>query len=194
MISGIMAKYKQLQDLDLIVLLKEDDEAAFTEIYERYKWILYSHAYKKLKNREEARDVIQELFAGLWTKRNAINFNANLSGYLYTAMRNKILNIIAHQQVADKYVDSLEAYAAQDSFIADHLIREKQLAILIEQEIASLPPKMKALFLLSRKEYLSHREIACKMEISEETVKRQMKNALKTLRLKLGIFSFLLFF
>lgn len=189
-----MAKYKQLHDFDLVVLLKQDDEAAFTEIYERYKWILYSHAYKKLKNREEARDVIQELFAGLWTKRNSINFNANLSGYLYTAMRNKILNIIARQQVADKYVDSLEAYANQGSFVTDHLIREKQLALLIEQEIASLPPKMKALFLLSRKEYLTHREIACKMEISEETVKRQMKNALKTLRLKLGILSFFLFF
>lgn len=189
-----MANCKQLPDFDLIVLLKQDDEAAFTEIYERYKWILYSHAYKKLKNREEARDVIQELFAGLWTKRHMINFNSNLSGYLYTAMRNKVLNVIAHQQVADKYVDSLATYANQGNFITDHLIREKQLAVLIEQEIESLPTKMKTLFLLSRKEYLSHREIACKMEISEETVKRQVKNALKTLRLKLGLFSFFLFF
>ena len=189
-----MTRYNQFSDFELILRLKEDDESAFTEIYERYKWVLYSHAYKKLKNREEAKDVIQELFSGLWTKRNVINLNANLSGYLYTAMRNKILNVIAHQQVADKYIDSLEAYTSQNSFLTDHLIREKQLAMQIEQEIDSLPPKMKALFLLSRKEYLSHREIACKMEISEETVKRQMKNALKTLRLKLGIFSFFLFF
>lgn len=189
-----MTRYNQFSDFELILRLKEDDESAFTEIYERYKWVLYSHAYKKLKNREEAKDVIQELFSGLWTKRNVINLNANLSGYLYTAMRNKVLNVIAHQQVADKYIDSLEAYTSQNSFLTDHLIREKQLAMQIEQEIDSLPPRMKALFLLSRKEYLSHREIACKMEISEETVKRQMKNALKTLRLKLGIFGFFLFF
>lgn len=185
-----MGNYKQFSDFDLIELLREGDETAFTEIYERYKWILYNHAYKKLKSREEAKDVIQELFAGLWTKRSTVSFNSNLSGYLYTAMRNKILNLIAHQQVADKYIDSLERFTNQGNFITDHLIRERQLAQQIEKEIASLPPKMKTLFLLSRKEHLSHREIACKMEISEETVKRQMKNALKTLRLKLGMFSF----
>lgn len=189
-----MTNYNKLTDVDLCNMLKSGDERAFTEIYERYKWILYSHAYKKLKNREGARDVIQELFAGLWTNRYTTNFKSNLSGYLYTAMRNKILNLIAHQGTESKYLDSLQTYSNENYSFADHLVREKQLAEAIDKEIDRLPAKMKVLFLMSRKEYLSHREIALKMEISEETVKRQMKNALKTLRLKLGIYSLILFF
>jgi len=61
-----------------------------------------------------------------------------------------------------------------------------------EKELALLPPKMREVFELSRKSYLTHREIAEKMEISDHTVKKQINNALKILRLRIGIF--LLFF
>ncbi|MNY44980.1 RNA polymerase sigma factor [compost metagenome] len=64
---------------------------------------------------------------------------------------------------------------------------------MIDREIASLPPKMKEVFLMSRKDNLSHKEIADKLGIAEPTVKKQVNNALKTLRVKLGLFAYLIF-
>ncbi|MNH46718.1 RNA polymerase sigma factor [compost metagenome] len=64
---------------------------------------------------------------------------------------------------------------------------------MIDREIASLPPKMQEVFLMSRKDNLSHKEIADKLGITEPTVKKQVNNALKTLRVKLGLFAYLIF-
>ncbi|MCJ8208837.1 RNA polymerase sigma-70 factor [Mucilaginibacter sp. RS28] len=174
-------------DQELVSLLREGSEEAYAEIYNRYKWLLHTHAYKKLGDREAANDVIQELFAALWTKRQDIFLTTTLSAYLYTATRNRILNIIEHEKVESRYVDSLLVYANNYVASTDHLIRERQLMEIIEKEIAALPPKMREVFELSRKSHLSHKEIAEELSISEETVKKQIKNALKILRMRLGI-------
>jgi DNA-directed RNA polymerase specialized sigma24 family protein len=89
--------------MELIALLKGGDEASYTEIYNRYKGILYQHAYRKLRNQDEVDDVIQELFTNLWIKRELLDFKTNLAGYLYVALRNKIINVIAHKQIQAVY-------------------------------------------------------------------------------------------
>jgi RNA polymerase sigma factor (sigma-70 family) len=71
-------------------------------------------------------------------------------------------------------------------------VREHQLSQLIEQEINQLPPKMREIFVLSRKHNLSHRQIAEQLDIAEPTVKKQVANALKILRTKLGLFAYLM--
>lgn len=182
-----MIDYNQLTDQELVVLLNKGDQLAFAQIYDRYKFILHAHAVNKLRDREEARDIIQEVFTYLWSKRDVINVSENLSGYLYGSVRHAILNKITRKQVQEKYLDSLKEFAAQDSVLTDHRVRETQLRMLIEQEIKMLPPKMRTVFELSRKEHLSHREIAWKLEISEQTVSKQITNALRILKLKLGV-------
>jgi RNA polymerase sigma-70 factor (family 1) len=176
-----------LPENELVSRLRSGDKAAYTEIYNRYKWLLHTHAYKKLGDREAANDVVQELFANLWTKREAVQLNSTLAGYLYTAIRNKILNIIEHQQVASKYVDSMMEFASGHIAVTDHLIREKQMTAIIEKEIAALPAKMRAVFELSRKSHYTHKEIADQLNISEQTVTKQIKNALKILKRKLPL-------
>lgn len=186
-----MFSYSALSDIELTELLKNGDAAAYTVIYNRYFDSLYIHAYRRLNNKEEAQDIIHELFTQLWTKRESITIKSNLSNYLYSAVRNKILDLISHQQVESKYIGSLQNYMTYGACITDHSIREKQLAALIEKGIADLPPKMKEVFELSRKEKLSHKEIAEKLNLSEETVKKQVSNALKILRVKLGTMLFI---
>ncbi|WP_461791650.1 RNA polymerase sigma factor [Pedobacter sp.] len=175
-----------ISDHDLVLLLRQGNEGAYTEIYNRYKWLLHAHAYKKLGDRDATNDVIQELFTNLWIKREDIVLMSTLSAYLYTAIRNRVLNIIEHREVESKYIDSLSDFATQYTGGTDHLVRKNQLSAIIEKEIAALPPKMREVFELSRKSHLSHKEIAKKLQISEETVKKQMKNALKELRNRLG--------
>lgn len=186
-----MGIYKSNNDTELAGLLKSGDRDAYTEIYNRYIFVLLNHAYNKTRSREEAKDVVQEVFTTLWARREALQID-NLPGYLYTAMRNLILNRFAHQGVQDKYVSSVMQFAATQQTITDHLVREKQLAAIIEAEIAALPARMREVFELSRKEHLNHKEIALRLEISEQTVSKHITNALKILRVKLGILVYLL--
>lgn len=185
--------YKNFHDRELLLLLKQGNEFAFHEIYERYKGVLHLHAYRKLGDFDAAQDVIQELFEILWVKREDFPETTNLSGYLYNSVRNRIFNIFAHQKVKSRYVSSFLKFNSESSNITDEKIRERELAKQIEAEIDALPERMREVFLMSRKEYLSHKEIAEKLDISEFTVKNHIKKALKILRSRLGFFTFILF-
>ena len=175
-----------LSDQELVILLRDDNKYAYTEIYQRYERLLYTHAYKRLQNRETSRDVVQDLFIILWSKRHIIKFDTSLRAYLYTAIRNRVFDLIAHQKIASDYVSSLQKFIDSGYYITDHRIRLKQLNDLIEKEITALPQKMREVFELSRTEQLSHKEIADRLNIAEHTVKKQVQNALKILKVKLG--------
>jgi len=182
-----MQDYKTLTDADLTALLKLSDESAFKEIYDRYYFLLFTHAFKKLRDEETVKDIIQDVFAKLWSKRHELS-GTNTGGYLYTAIRNKIFDLYAHEKVKTIHVSSIQNYLNVTTAIGtDHMIREKQFAAYIDREISALPPKMKQIFELSRMEYLSHKEIAERLETSENNVSKQVNNALKILKMKLGV-------
>lgn len=185
--------YNSLTDQDLITLLKQGDRLAFTEIYRRYKGVLYIFGYKRIREREETRDVIHELFASLWNRRETLPDNTNLLPYLYTAIKNKIMDLVSRQKVAARYVDQFQEYINTTENTTDHLVRHRDLLNLIEQEIAELPKKMRQVFELSRQKHLTHKEIAEKLGISEQTVKSHLHHALKLLKSRLGPFFILLF-
>ncbi len=187
-----MNPHSKLPDSELCDLFKSGSHAAYKEIYTRYHAALYIHAFKRLQDREECRDIIQELFTSLWVNREETTFNGPLSGYLYTSVRNRIFDLLARKKLKSSYVNSIQQFEATYTVTADHLIRQNQLAIIIDQEIQGLPPRTREIFELSRKGYLSHKEIAEKLEISEQTVKTTVNNALKILRPKLGTLFFLL--
>ena len=188
-----MISYTELSDGELANLLQRGDRTAFTEIYNRYKYLLYLHAYKRLKDADEAEDLIHDLFAVLWNNRETFVLKTHLSGYLYTAVRNRIFKLLAHKDVASVYISSFLEAGEKAVNITDHLVRENQMNLLIEKEIAALPLKMREIFEMSRKQHLSHKEIADELQISEQTVSKQVTNALKILRTKLGMFTFLVF-
>jgi RNA polymerase sigma-70 factor (family 1) len=187
-----MAKYRDLTDLELVAHLKKGDHVAYTEIFERYSSLLYSHAYKKLRNREEAQDIVQEVFTVLWTRREDIAIGNNVIGYLYTAVRNKIYNLIYHKQVESEYIVSLKEYINVEYAMTDYVIREKQLQEIIDKEVAELPPRIRQAFELSRNKYLSHKEIAEELDISPDTVTEYIKKALKILKPKIGLALFII--
>ena len=186
--------HRHHSDIQLLSLLKGGDRAAFSEIYNRYIYILLNHAYNKSRDRETAKDVVQEVFTTLWSRREDLQISTNLAGFLYTSVRNIILNQLSHKNVQEKYLISLLSFSNEGQIATDHLIRQKQLIASIEKEITALTPKMRQVFELSRREYLTHREIAEKLEISEQTVSKHITNALKILRLKFGILIYLLYF
>ncbi len=145
-----------------------------------------------LEDKEEARDVVQEIFISLWENRTKIFVKSNFAGFLYTIIRNRIFDKLSHKKVEFKYLESMKQFKSIEEEGTDDLLRTRQLQTIIEKEISFLPDKMREIFELSRKQHLSHKEIAQQLDVSEKTVKNQVNNALKILRTKLGMISYLL--
>jgi len=180
-----MEAYSTLLDNELAALLKQGDECAFTTIYDRYFWLLHAHAYKWMRNREDTKDIIHDLFSNLWSKREKLNLEDKLAPYLYAAVRNRIFNKLARQKYSVLYSDSLEDFIDHGECVTDHLVREAILMQIIEAGIAEMPRKMREVFEMSRKQQLSHKEIAEQLDISEDTVRKHIQHGLKILRPKL---------
>ncbi|MEC5145343.1 RNA polymerase sigma-70 factor [Chitinophaga sp. 180180018-2] len=187
----IMAEFDCMNDLELVDLIRSGNQQAFAKIYERYFGLLYLHAYHRLRDKDEAKDLVQELFSHLWSHRESLTPASNFSSYLYTSVRNRILNIVAHRSVEGKFLSSLPAVDIAAEAVTDHLARERQLAMIIEKEIQSLPPKMRQVFELSRKANLSYKEIAARLELSEQSVRSHVKGALRVLRARLGLWVYM---
>ena len=178
--------YRNLSDAELTLLLKEADEVAFTEIYNRHWKLIYVHVYKMLRDEDEAKDVVQVVFGNLWIKAASIKNNLNISGLLYTSARNKVFDLIEKNKVRNDYIGEIAVFMSDHANEKVDTIDEKRILQILEREIQKLPPKMKEIFELSRKENLSHKEIAARLNISEQTVKKQVQNALKVIKPKLN--------
>ncbi|ERJ58853.1 RNA polymerase sigma-70 factor [Sphingobacterium paucimobilis] len=184
--------YKVYNDIELVALVKDNDERAFKEIYQRYYPVLHVHAFKKIDDDETIKDLLQDVFVSFWKNRDQSTINYSLSAYLYAAVRYKITNHILQQKTADKYLNSLQGYIDRhDPIQSDFLVRHNELNRIIEAEINALPPAMRKIFILSRVEHLSHKEIASTLSISDQTVRTQIKNALRILRKKLPLSAYL---
>lgn len=184
--------HSTLNDSNLVACLLKGDELAFAEIYSRYKTVLFLHARRMLPDDEQARDIVQEIFTTIWIKKEELRVSTSLKSYLFSSVKHKILNLLLHQKHVEKHMQSMLRIYNAGSFSTDLALQEKELAQLIEAEIQNLPARMREVFVLSRREELSNKEIAERMGIAEETVKKQIVYALKILRLKLKIISFML--
>lgn len=189
-----MIDYTKYTDRDLLTVLKDGKQEVFAELYMRYKDPLYFHARRMLGDHDEAKDIVQDIFASIWTKRETLVIPASVDAYLYGAIRNRILNFIAHQNVVNRYTDSIDAFIEKGESTIDEHIREKELINILQSEIALLPEKMRKVFELSRHHELSHKEIAEQLNISDKTVKKQVNKAIKILRLKINLNLFIKFF
>lgn len=188
-----MSEYLKLPDSELILRIKHHDEGAFDELYKRYGKPLIVYVFKKLNDKEEARDVVQEIFSNIWKDREHLHVHSSTSAYLYRQALNRSLNIFRRQKVVQQYVASLADYLDMISEETDQEKLEQEFLAVIEREIAALPPKMREVLMLRKEEALSNKEIAERLHISEHTVATHIKRALKILRNRLGIVAFLFF-
>ena len=137
----------------------------------------------KIRDQEEAKDIVSDVFLKLCINRNRIHISQTTKGYLYQCVRNGCLNYLEHVKRIKQYAldesDTLEACDENDPLAA--MISAEELHT-IEQVIDSLPPKCREIFVLARFDRLSYQEIADKLKISLNTVKKQIAVAKDKLR------------
>lgn len=163
------------------------DQEAFTLLYRRHWEPLFITTVRVILNKEDAEDIVQEVFTSLWNRRTALNLTGPLGAYLHTSVKYKAINYIEKNITRRHYAQTLgKAAEASSPPSAEVLLRVKEVQQLVRTVIGNMPPKMREVFRLSRQEHLSHREIALRLDISEETVKKHIQNALQLLKTAMG--------
>jgi len=188
-----MNNYNSHNDRQLLILIQSGDDSAFAELYERYWELIFRHILKMLGDKDDTKDLTQEIFTSLWIKSADIDPDTNIAGYLYVSARNKVINMIRHNKVKKDYLSSLSCFVLESDPSIFEQLNEKELLSAVEKEIQNLPDKMREVFELSRKKYLSHKEIALELHISDKTVKKQISNAIKILRFRLTSLLFIVY-
>lgn len=168
-------------DTELLLQLLRDDEAAFTQIYQRYQSMLYTLSLRYLKDEDSAKDVVQQAFLQLWENRKELAIDVSLKNYLFTMVKNRILNIFRHENVVlQKSYEYAQHCESVESWL-DKMEKEGKIQLLREY-IDDLPEQRKQICLMKLDRNLSNQQIADELGISLQTVKNQYTTALKTLR------------
>lgn len=173
--------YPQAGDSDLFLLVKQSDGKAFDELYNRYWPTLVYTAYKKLNSKEKAEDIVQNIFTDLYRRRTNIELHISLNAYLHQALKFKVLNEYRSEFIRTRYQKNVFfTYGCKIDF--SHPLDVKELDAKINTILDRLPEKCKRVFLLSRKENLSNKDISVCLNITISTVEKHISKALKTLK------------
>lgn len=170
------------EERSLILRLIGGDEDAFCELYATYKNRLIYFAMRFLKSREYAEDVFQDAFTVVWQSRRFINPDASFSSYLYTIMRNRILNQLRNAANEEKLKESVLSQALDYTEDTKREVMLNDLKSLISHALQQLTPRQREIFEMSREAQLSHKEIADKLGISINTVQEHISTSLKLIR------------
>ena len=170
------------EERSLILRLIGGDEDAFCELYATYKNRLIYFAMRFLKSREYAEDVFQDAFTVFGQSRRFINPDASFSSYLYTIMRNRILNQLRNAANEEKLKESILSQALDYTEDTKREVMLNDLKSLISHALQQLTPRQREIFEMSREAQLSHKEIADKLGISINTVQEHISTSLKLIR------------
>lgn len=180
-----MTRYACKTDEELLELLKKSDEGAFTELFDRYWERIAVYVSKVIKGQDDAQDIVQEIFISIWRRRGDISLKSTLLAYLLRSARNLSIRYIERNINQEDLIKSLSEQVQSMDLSAISVLELQELESKVDEAIGKLPEKMRQVYLLSRHENLSYREIASQLGIAETTVKKQVSNALKHIRLEI---------
>ena len=179
---------KQMEENELILLLKQSSKEAFTTLYKKYWKQVYNFSRLYLTSQSVAEEVVQEVFIKVWESRDFLREEENFKGLLFIITRNLIFNI-HRKNVNEDFYKITVLSAMESSYDIEEELEAKNLSEYIDLLIAELPPRRREIFNLSRKENKAYKEIALLLNISEKTVENQISEALKYLRKNIVLLS-----
>ncbi|MEN8122961.1 MAG: RNA polymerase sigma-70 factor [Bacteroidota bacterium] len=173
-------------DKQLVMQLQSNEVKAFDILFHKYSKELYRFSYSLLKNDEDAKDIIQEVFLRIWKKRDEINSSKSFKSFLFSISYHLVIDLLRSRVKDKKYREFLVNYFESDSFSLKSELDYETIVKQIRIAVDELPAKRKQVYTLSREIGLSHKEIAVRLGISVKTVENQITLALKHLRSRLG--------
>lgn len=184
---------------ELIESIKNGNSKSFELVFKTYYKRLCTFAFDYTRQLETAEDLVKDFFVTFWNDREKLEIKSSLSGYLFRSVRNASINHLLRNKERNKTISieevnwikiKIKEPLSQDYPFGNLLATE--LEIQIFNAIEKLPEGCREIFKLSRMEELSHKKIAERLNISENTVKVQVYRALKSLKEAITILSILL--
>ncbi len=169
----------------LLTQIAVGDERAFRKLFDLYKERFYAVILKMTGSDEIAKDIVQDVFMNIWSKRESLMNVDNLSAYLFTAVYRRVYH--HYRKVAlEKRLLQTAPQINESVNTTEEMILAHESNNLISRAVAKLPPQQQLVFKLSRQEGFSREEIAIKLHISPNTVKNHLADAIKFIRTFLG--------
>jgi RNA polymerase sigma-70 factor (family 1) len=181
---------KSLTDIELLALVRDDCMDAFEELYHRHWKKLYSFAYKRIRSKEITEEIVQDFLANLWAGRKNIIVKTSFEGYIYTSIRNLVLNCIAKETRRNAYNSFVQLFKTELDNTTEQTVYVRDFYYNLQKELSYLPEKCRSVFEMSRQENKSNKEIAAQLGISEKTVESHLTKAIRRLRINLNTLFF----
>ncbi|PRD48079.1 hypothetical protein C5745_06070 [Sphingobacterium haloxyli] len=166
-------------------LKKSGADKTLHKLFDRYWKPLFQFSFNILRDDDDAKDVVQEVFISLWDRKLDLAVHSSIESYLFTSVRYKSLTKLSQRLSSSERNLPLENYVEQTFSDALDPLLMKELQQEIDLQINKLPDRMQEVIRLKTKECLSIQEIAEKLNISEDTVKNHLATARKRLRVQL---------
>lgn len=168
-------------DTELLCRLLRDDETAFTQIYQRYQQMLHTICLRYIKDEDTSKDVVQHVFLQLWENRKDLAIDVSLQNYLFTMAKNRILNLLRHENLAMQKNYEYAQERESDETWLEKMEKEGQIR-MVREHINALPEQRRQICLMKIDQRKTNQQIADELGISLQTVKNQYSSAIKTLR------------
>ncbi len=179
---------------EIICRLKKDDKSALDVLFSYYYPRLYHFSKSILKIENEIDDILQEVFVKIWLSRGKIGNAETFNAYIFTITKNEVLNLIRSKLKDHNFRDELYLRSVAEEYQPQNQLEYDEIKTGINQIVACLPEKRQHVFILSRTEGLSNKEIALKLNISEKTVEDHITHAIRHIKISMkdmGILSLL---
>ncbi len=163
--------------------LRNGDHSAFENIFKTYHKDLVRYSTNFIGDINAAEDIVEDCFYWLWDVKESINIKNSLRSFLFSVVTNKCLNYMKknnHQKQYEEYIRSI-TIRKEINYPEVNLI-SKELSVTIQEAIDNLPEQCRKIFLLSRNDDKKYEEIATMLDISINTVKKQMNRAISKLK------------
>ncbi len=171
------------KEREVIAALKSDSQDAFNEIYSTYARRLYSYCYKFSRTAEDAEEIVQDTFVRLWNSRGKLKSDTNLNNLIFTISHRLVINAWHKRMLDPRYITFLEIQEqVADSRRTEHAVEYDEFSWRVLSLMDKLPTTQRKIVQYAKMEDLPSKEIARRMNLSEQTVRNQLSLALKTLR------------
>lgn len=171
---------------EIIRRLKKDDKTALDEIFNYYYPRLYCFSKRILKIDDDIDDILQNVFLKIWLNRNRINSHETFNAFIFTVTRNALLNLLRSKLKYQSFREEFSKKVIAEEYITRQPYEYEEVRAAIDNIVARLPDKRRKVFLLSRSDGLSNKDIALRLDISEKTVEYHITHSIKFLKKSLG--------
>jgi len=169
-------------DIELVLKLQKGDVEAFDLVYGKYARRLYGFTLKYLKSTEETEELVQSVFLKVWENQKNLKKESSFKSYLFTIAYNEICNIFRRRSLLQKFIGEQLIENAHSSSETEELIDYNSILEQVDKIINKLPERQRTIFVKSRREGKSNKDIANELGLSSGTVDNYISESLKFIR------------